>query len=434
MVENKRPSQEYSQLKQQITVENKVFSTRKNTFLQALTLICTSCFTKQEIKKQFDYFVSILDDELSDISLSLEYSVLYYLSYINNISPPDKLAKYVKSVCTDAITINNIPLSTRALIAYFLKNSNIKDKKLSDNIQMIYHEAQNVLESGNIAAAIDGFFAADRVDDSIINQILDGFKKNINQFSREKIAKLTLCTLRWNCKQYNYLLNCLEDAIQTDLQCYLTPDIQFALVESEKLINSNLPAEIINDILDTLKNAGEYWTNTIESFKDNGVIVDLKTFKNMPSFSPTEDVWSVLALEAGNRTNKYQLDTKEFNVYQQLMEIHNKGKQSTYKGAILLTISSTILSVLITCCLFCWWPKINYSLQNLTNIVTSPANLGEWLNFIKNPLIIVAVLITWLSKNIHYFILKRDLSLSIIFKKIPIFSLILKLFKGDKDN
>ncbi len=424
------PSELYLKLKQQIIVENKIYTSRNNNLFRSLTLLCNSCFSKNDITEQFNEIIVEIDINSLDINFSLDYTILFFLSKKNNLSLPREIEQFIITDCVKAITLQGIPLNNRSLIAYFIKQSRLKSKDIDIALQSLYNESIELLERGNVIAALDGLFAIEQLSDKDIERIIYNFDNNKVLFNREKIAKLALKLLQWESEKAEDILIILKSSIEEDLRSWVEPDIQFALIESEKLINSNLSQDIINDILDTLKCTGEVWTNIIESIQENGVVVDLKSFQQMPQFCPAEDTWSILALELGKQTSKYELNEAEFNNYKRLIGIDNKGAVASYKGSLILYFTSLLLGIGLSIFLTLNWDNIKILINNILTLNVAPSTLLDWIELIFNPIIVAILIFIWLIRILHFYIKHKDLTFLIVIRRTPIISfLINKLYK-----
>ncbi len=434
-MDNRRPTDVYIKLQQQIFTENKVYDSRSDTLLQSFTLLCSSCFSKEQIVCQLQNIINKIEKDSFNISFSVEYSMIYYLSKEYKMSLSKELATFIKTECIDTISFERFPISNRALIAYFLNKANTNSKKLDIKIESLYKEAIDLLESGDYLAAIDGFFATEKIEDKYLKKIEYEISNNKDFLNREKIAKLTLKFMEWESRESQKLLMLLEDTLKIDLKSWIEPDIQFSLIESEKLINSNLSQEVVNDILDTLKKSGEPWTNIINEFSDRGVVVDLKSFHQMSNFSPSEDTWSYLALEAGQHTTKYELNEEEYLQYSKLVKINKTNKIASYKGSLTLCISLLIQGIGLTVFLFLNWANILNSIRNIKTTITSPSTGQEWIDIFFNPLIIAILIVIWMIRVFKFYKENKDIGVKQVFMSLPIIRfLVSKLLGGELDK
>jgi hypothetical protein len=426
-----QPTDLYLKLKQQISLENKVFSSKNNNLFTALTLVCDSCFDNQYIKKEYSKIIDRIDINSLDISFATEYSLLYYLSKKNHLPFPNNIKSFIKEECINTITISAIPINNRAITAYILKQANYRNAKLDISIKELYSESIELLSNGKIISGIDGLFGVPEVSDNDLEKIIYYFEQNREFFNREKIAKLSVKLLEWNCDKAKDLLHVLYDLIDTEFKSWVEPDIHFALIESEKLINSNLPPEVINEILLRLKNTGESWTSIIDTFLEKGVVVDLKSFQPLPNFSPSEDTWSLLALEAGNLTHKYELSEEEYNSYNHLRKLNSKVTMASFKGSLTLYTSSILITAGLSLWIYLNWIDIKTNWESVLTINISPTTIKDVLNLVFNKLFIIFFVLWWLFNILKCYWHNKDLSIKSIFKCIPIIKWIIKLLSKE---
>lgn len=432
-----KPNQAFLDLKQHILLENKVFAARQDLKLQATTLLCSNCFNQNEINQQIELllenFVSNFENNASDISSAYNNSLLFYLASRNKIQIPKSLYEYINSTVFRAIETTHYPLSLKGLILFFLSESSFNIPQMALNIDKLKTEAIENLNNKNIPGAIDGFFGVQNIEDKDITTIVNSVKEDPNIIGREKISKLAIMLIRQKKPEHEEIITILEDLIANDFEYWITPDIQFALIESEKLINSNLPSELINEILETLKKSGEEWTGTIDNIQERGVLVDLTKFSRMPSFSPIEDALSLMALTEANRIMKYELTKAEFDFFKYLGKVDNEKKIGTLSGGITLTVLSFLIGILLTLNTLLRWGEIIKSVATISTLVISPSTLMDWITLIYHPIVISSLLLYWEYRVVKKYLCKRCLSVGESMCDFPIFGgLIIKLFRGEE--
>ena len=252
-----KKSQVFFNLKQQILLENRVFSARKDYASQAITLLSGSCFTQEEMYNQICSLIKLGLYNDTTISSAYENALIYYLAKNSDIEIPLKLKEYITEYALKSIITKRFPMSLRALVGYLLVNGKVQSEGLKHGIENLHNEALGLIKNGNIVAAIDGLFASHSLDEKNIATLYGFVKSEASNIGREKVAKFALELMRWDKPEQDDVLDQLEELIESDFQYWVVPDIQFALIESEKLVNTNLPLNVIIDLFDMLKKSGE---------------------------------------------------------------------------------------------------------------------------------------------------------------------------------
>ncbi|MDP4092824.1 MAG: hypothetical protein Q8920_05615 [Bacillota bacterium] len=415
-----RYTQAYTLLKQQVVLENKIYLTRKDTYLQLFTLLCNNCFSSFDLEKQLIDIQESINQLPYDNSVAIEYTLLYYLLVKNEVKITKITKEAIDTIQVNTLDTSRFPLNSKALIAYFLTFSGVSNQQIIDYINDIKNESISLIENGNVAAAIDGLFALDNIEERYLDLMIGYVKENFRNIGREKLAKFSLELIRWSSKESECILSLLENFIEQDCESWIIPEIQFALIESEKLVNSNLSKDIVNEILYTLKSSGEEWTKSIDEILEDGVIVDLKSYNRMPAFSPNEDVFSLLALTLGDRLSKYEINADEYDEYLRIMAIENIKNKATLSGGLVLSLLSLIIGVVSSINIILRWSDLKNISSLFSNLTTSPGKISEWLDFLKNPIVILLILFIWELRLILSFIKRRDLKIRYALFKVPI--------------
>lgn len=390
-----KKSQVFFNLKQQILLENRVFSARKDYASQAITLLSGSCFTQEEMYNQICSLIKLGLYNDTTISSAYENALIYYLAKNSDIEIPLKLKEYITEYALKSIITKRFPMSLRALVGYLLVNGKVQSEGLKHGIENLHNEALGLIKNGNIVAAIDGLFASHSLDEKNIATLYGFVKSEASNIGREKVAKFALELMRWDKPEQDDVLDQLEELIESDFQYWVVPDIQFALIESEKLVNTNLPLNVIIDLFDMLKKSGEPWANKIDGIKDKGIFVDLSSYSRMPSFSPVEDVLSIIALIEGKRIEKYELSKEEYKDFLQLRNIEQNGKMASLDGAIILACFYFFIGIVFCLNTVLRWTVMIDSFGTIRTISTDPGNIGEWFGLLTNPIVITIYLLYW---------------------------------------
>ncbi len=393
----KQLNQHILRLKDQILLENKVFFDRTDAFHYGLTLLCDNIYSvdqRQEnrafVEKYFQDFRSI------DVTNAHEVLLLLALSCKFGIALNRQITESATVTLLRVAEAERLPLSIKGFILYLAKQSNIQTEAVNAFETRLQEIGRQHLESNNVEYTIDAVLGTSSfLTDTEIEQFKVSAMKKAADMTREKLAKCVLILHRWKVEIPTGLIKSLEEKIEYDFSNWIVPDILFALIESEKLVNSNIPPEQLEDIFDSLKRSGSRWTQMVETVKESGIVIDLKRFVRMPALSPVDDVLSYLALKCAKREYIYQVEEADYEEYLKFNRMQKNGGFLSQPGTRLMNlfvVFECMIWVVIT-----WfnWESSSKYYQHLLEFRLVPRTIGEFVAIIMNPIFLTGFLIRW---------------------------------------
>ena len=384
VVINEQRNLAYNQLADQIRIESKVFRVRGTHLDFLMTLVCDFLFKQDE----YETALEEANDKLKKTSPSLEniteFSILLKLAKKNSFLevPIDK----VREVISEAINSNAYPLSAKGTILFLIRDVTDLRRESGELNKLLISHLEKLLKDRKFFAAPDIMLGCtiDGKNSEVFKEHISSLIEEAPKWSRSKVSKLILFLKQngFDNEQSNILLNILEEKINEEFRTLVEPDLWFSILESEKLINSNMPEQELKALFKNLKMLSSNWSDLIQRVEKDGVFLKLNSLQGTIGFSSIEDVFSILALKAFERNTIYEISKADA----QLLRSEVYTDTSIPRHEVVKFVLVTIATVIVICLLLRNIQPVE-EIKKLINI-SAPETIAELLNLIPNRTIV----------------------------------------------
>lgn len=403
MVAGKLINPLFTSLREQVVTENVMFESKGDIFNTSLTLLCEFCFERDDYLKRTLSLVKRIEGQISTdpgLAFIKEAALGYYLS--SRLKRKSKRLRNFLNYYVNDLVDSRISSNTKGLVGYCLSRSLIDSSQVKTLLNFLKTEGIKAFKSGNITVAIDYIFGVENLNPELQKSFEREVRTKAEDLSIERLAKAILF-LSKNGHEVEQFINILEQKIQSELSSWKVPEIELSLFEAYKLVNSNIPQKHLDVILTHLKKVKTRWATLIDKIKKEGVFLNLQQFKKIPSFSPNNDVWALLALKGSNREYSYQVSQEEHKEYLQLRRDKSTGYFKTHKSSVWNLMIFSVFLTLVDLRLFTIYKG---SLTDVLTLKVFSVETGQDLLLILlNPWIETIIFIAW-----FYILYKKLLS------------------------
>lgn len=284
----------------------------------AMTLTASkNVFDKSKVKKDFEWLIEEIESKSFDVRYSIAMAISLYLADKHRFLSLKRNTK--KRMFNVFLEVLNKKLPNQIYIDsyYFLKH--IKFKGLGAHKKLLLDFREKVLSDDDSIQLLElefslgsEYFSQNRWDAFVDSEAL----------STSKLSKLGLMYLGKNPDKVGEIIRKLEEKCFENMTNASLPLISLAIYEAEKMINTNLPASGLKEVLKTLKKEKRKWAQIITNIENNGITVDLKRLSQYSQFTIGESLWSLAFLESASRYETYQItevEEKHLKNYQTLL-------------------------------------------------------------------------------------------------------------------
>lgn len=338
----------YLALRDQISTENVIFKQKQDLYATALTLTATNCFKKGYIKdntKDLIIAVKSLIKDTKSLTYFKESGIIFSLAKKHSVGGTKEIKEYLEE-CFKTVGKSNTPPQILGSVGYFLN----EHKSSLDNYEFfqvaLSDKVNGFISNNNLNAAIDSSIGIANFSDEQKEWLKKQASTKLKSLAVERISKLVIL---FNEDDY---VKALEEALTESLGSVTYPDIGFSIFEAQKIINSNIPNTSLSNILTELKKVDASWSKMITNMESEGITIDVAQLHKVPTFSPHQDVWSLIGLESSGRAQTVQIATKEYKDFVNYLSKTDKSyrRVSVFSVATLLFIA--VLQALYTYLLF----------------------------------------------------------------------------------
>lgn len=412
----------YSRLCEQLLLEHSIHRERKSGLDFSITLVCDHLFGREDLAQHLK--LSRDQDAKVTIANIVHTSILVTLDKRHQVGLFSD--SFLRSNILDKIiaisTSQSFPSSSKSLVIFFLKEISLFQEACSSISGKLSLLVKSQLDERNYSVVPDLIFGClDR--DILSNNDVQALAGDAIFWTREKIAKMVLYLIS-NGMQDDAMsfVKILENKIEEEFNSWIEPDIWLSIIESEKLINSNLPIDEVRLLLQNLKRTNVAWSKVIEGIETDGIFIRLNSFQGKAVFSSTEDSLSVLALKKAQRQTVFQINSEDAQLFEKLSE---PGKKISSKGVGNFVLLNIVLSMSVA------WVLLNVKLIEFTAMFgqsLSPDSIWDFLSLIIKKPIVLLLLIFWNVNAWRALIANQNFSLWDIVWSIPLFGKKLKEF------
>lgn len=347
-------------LKENILLENKIYELKGDTYNQSLTLLVPAVFREEDLSTQLDgitdrckcQFTDVRDEKGVEATLLLQcFFAAYVLSVTNK--EIDSILRQRLERCLEMANKLNYYKSNEiiGLIAFCLslyKKANTLDY-ISNLKERLEHECRKAIKereyNGFIDLSIGLKIISDRINynnQDIGSLITDA---NIKQSSLERVAKLLVFASEINSQDIiSRGLPIFEHKIIRKFSSHILPDIEVAVFETLKLINTNLSPEEIKIIINSLKGRGIKWVDNVKDIDREYITTRLPEAVKIPPLLPAEDVFSLIAISKLGIEKLYYIKEDEYSIYQAGLAV-KKGHKPFNKKQLISAFLATVIII-----------------------------------------------------------------------------------------
>lgn len=424
----------YSRLREHVVFENEISRAREDTESYLFTLyapILVGDSDEQIIKTPRPDNINL--NEINTLSRIKEFAYYIGLSERLGLKLTNAQRDTFSALLNELLDSSAYPASSKSIICWVLRDIQEFRSQIEKIEEQLEKKALDEFSRFNYQEGIEISFGikSDRCIAKIIENPIQFTKEAIN-WSRDKLSKSIIRLTNVDNFDVSNLVNELEKKIEDELSSWIEPDVWLAVIESEKIINSNIPQEDVSEVLENLASSNKSWAKLIDDISKDGIHLRLNSVIKSPAFSPIEDTFSLIALHINERERTIQLSKREFDelsIYSGKLGLiaFSKASLSIYLG----TITSLVAYVL--------YFLISTSNSDVGLIATLKDPLkhllnGEFGSLLSQTNILIMAFgysIWWLFILIKRPFLKGELTLKSYFDTIPIISRIVKSFKNN---
>lgn len=408
MSSTNKPTPSYSQLylslRDQVATENAIFSSKGDLYSTALTLTLANAFSKKYLKESTKKLKQELEAMLTkrrSLSHFKDSCLVHYLIKTTGTSE-SKIIKEFLEANFEQVSSSNISPQILGTANYFLKdvsNSLTNYDKLQSSL---VSRLEEYIKSQNVNASLDiamGIAAIPESTQSKLEQLIAAKNSGLDF---ERIAKTSILTQREDA------VLTLEDHIIENIREWSQPDVNLSIIEAQKIINSNMPADTLDDVLERLKVSDTKWSKIISDIQANGVTIDISQLQRIPNFSINQDVWAVIALEKAGRDITYQIPEVDYKGY---LDYSSRTKTGFYSikmmsvwWLVILTTALTLYTVAVFAFNYVNLPETYKNISFENNVLNYDSKYfiltNPWLVTLSNLLWTVILLIRLRSRGV----------------------------------
>ena len=420
----------FDKLIEHVRIEKEIGKIRNSISDHGIGMLCEFAFDQIVIEEETSSLLAKLEKNKVSLSNIYENSLILSLASKNNIKFNNEYRERIKYSIEELIASKSYPIGKKALIYYFLKDlSWLNGVTLRLNEYLKTNGKEFFDDSRNIELIIDSSFACQDLEQVLsINELLSKVSSNSKALPREKLAKAIILLSQYDDLNITKLIDDLEESINKDLSSWDNPDIWFAILESEKLISSNLDWQDLNKLLENLKASNSKWSQVIRNIQEDGVFINLTGIVQSPKFSPLQDVLSLKALKATNRDKIIQLSSSDSIEFQKFKSIEKNGIITNKRNVNMFAFFVLFIMLLNIILIFSNYENLMESFNIFWQSSTKPKSPANIVRYMINPISLILINVWWLGIVWNAFNNEGTLSLKSIFRSYPMIKYLFKFF------
>jgi hypothetical protein len=420
----------YDRLVDQVKIEYEIGRSRESITDQGFALLCDFAYEENDHLKKSEALLEVLTDKEVKVSNVLEYSLLLHLKSLHDKKVSSDILDKVKYYLQELVKSQSYPIGNKGLILYLIKDvPELKGIAQKMNSSLLKRAASLFNDNRNIELVIDTCFACEDQEGKLSAiDLHNELKEKLNDLPRDKVAKSILYLSKVDDLDLSELIDGLEEKINQDFSNWIKPDIWLAIIESEKLVNSNLPQEELEKILKNLKESKSDWSQKIESIEKGGVFLNLGEISRSPNFSPLEDSLCLLALKRLGKDKVIQLSQKDAKDFENYKILDKKGLITDLKSVNRFGVFIMLNIILSTAILLFYLDSLNELFVSFWETKTNPKSPKEIISYIFNPVVIILINFWWLYLVWRRFTQNGTLIWKEILLDYPIVKYLIKFF------
>ncbi len=420
----------YDRLADQVKIEYEIGKSRGSVADQGFALLCDFAYEENDHLKKVEVLFQGLTDKEVKVSNVLEYSLLLHLKSLHDKKVSSEILDKVKYYLQELLKSQSYPIGNKGLILFLIKDvPELKAIAQVMNSSLLKRAASLFNDNRKIELVIDTCFACEDQEGKLSAiDLHNELKEKLNDLSRDKVAKALLYLSKVEELDLSELIDGLEEKINQDFSNWIKPDIWLAIIESEKLVNSNLPQEELEKILKNLKESKSDWSQKIESIEKGGVFLNLGEISRSPNFSPLEDSLSLFALNRLGKDKVIQLSQRDVEDFKTYKTLDKKGLITDLKSVN--SFGFFIMLNIVSCAaiLLFYLDSLNELFVSFWETKTNPKSPKEIISYIFNPVVIILINFWWLYFVWRRLTQNRTLTWKEILLDYPIVKYLIKFF------
>jgi len=426
----------YVAIEDHVIVENSMFSVKGDLFNELLTLLALNEKNKKISKQKFQSFCKKLESKIGQGPILTYIKEAYLLSVFR--SQFGYKSKFLKKILSSHL-LNNLKASrlssnAKGFIAYCILSGKNMSYSERNYISFVTSKFNESLNQQNIEKAVDYGIGVLKINKNRIEEFSRLVQCSREDLGLERLSKAILFMNR-NKQTPLWLINLLEQRIRKELSLLKSPEIEFSLFQAHKLVNSNIPPQHLSKVLKTLKPIKPDWSKWIEKIEKDGVFINLRQFSKLPSFSPNDDVWTLIAMTETNRKYSYQLSQDDYKNYLELKRDDDSGFRSFKFISIVILVVFAVVLTLMVVYLFQMKGGSWNELLDLNIDPDTPRDIGSTIiTYLFNPWANLFVNMAWIFIFISRFNKKGRVNFMDFITTWPLMFIIMKFIPNKRNR
>ena len=424
----------FSRLREHVIFENEISRAREDFESYLFTLYAPSLVrsAEEQIIKTSE-LNNINLNEINSLSRIKEFAYYIGLSSRLGLNLTKDQRDTFASLLNDLIDSSAYPDSSKSIICWVLrdiKEFKSQTEKLEEQLEK---KALDAFSRFNYQEGLEIAFGVK--SDKCISKVIENpiqFTNEALKWSRDKLSKSIIRLTDVTNFDVSNLVNELERKIEDELSSWIEPDVWLAVIESEKIINSNIPQDDINEVMENLASSSKSWAKIVDDISKDGIHLRLNSVIKSPAFSPIEDTFSLIALHMNERERTIQLSEREFEE----LTIYSGKLGLVAFSKVSLSIYMATITIIVAYLAYFFISTSNSQVGFIATLKDPLEHLlnGEFGSLLSKTNILIMAFgysIWWLLILVKKPFLKGELTLKSYFNTIPIISKIAKSVKND---
>lgn len=342
-----------------------------------------SISTPHKIIEKVEEFITIESLELNNLECWL---VLLNTKYGKNIT--SKHANEISNLLKKSIESRVFPTGQKAKFGLLLSLSNSFGEELKELSKLCSSLAKKSFDEGDFEGGINLSFWIKS----------ESFKANYTKFIEDNrlddvpfsvLSKVVYYLASVGEKGFSWY----EDRLNILLDDKIDSEVWFALIESKKIINSNLEEHINESILKQLKESDQKWVDRIEKIENEFVTINIPRQSSFTNLSNEDILFATLALSKSNRKEVYTIPVTEKDNYTRF--ISNNGWIISTKTLITVISFYCVVAISIFYLIERNWSELNDFSSEFYETKVNPKSLKDIISYLSNPVSVSLILGWW---------------------------------------
>lgn len=332
-------------LDEEIKSEQLIARSRNDLDSFAKTLILDFLDKDKELKTNFYWLVKKIEDLNFTPKYCTSVAIVIFLNRkIRGLNLSNTFNKNAKDLLGKICNFTLTPQKYME-VYYYLSQA---DYKAFDIKRWVENFRDSSKEKGDIQFLLEADFALSR--DVTTREYWEKIELDKFGTSLEKLAKLGILLKESGSKEVHIekILRMVEEECQRNFKTMSLPTISLAIYEAERIINTNLPASKLDDILLKLQEGNLKWSKIIKSIKEDGATIDIDGLNGLPRLSLEDSFWALNLLLATSRRETYQLSEDQYSRFAEYTREIESGKLVTSRRTVFFFLLTNAVAIFIS--------------------------------------------------------------------------------------